>query len=696
MLIRTSRGKMKAVMQSEAAECGLACVVMLANYHGRHVDLAVARRQMNVSARGASISSVMQMASRMGLDCRPLRAELDYLQTLQVPCILHWDLAHFVVVNKVTSKGAEIYDPARGFYLMPMAEVSRHFTGILIEVLPTKGFQPPVVERRPLKLGTLMGQLVGVRRSFIQVVGLAICLELLGLALPFQLQWVLDQGIVSSDVPLIWTVAFAFSVILAITTLLSIGRAHVITWLGASINTQWVTGIFRHLLVLPTSFFERRHMGDVVSRFTSAKIIQSVVTSSFAETVLDGLTGSFTLLVLFWYDARLTLLVLTGLAVYVAARVFNYRRLRMLSEEQVIYGARQQSELMESVRGIQAIKLANRYGERGGRLATATSEATEREMLTQRVGMVYNALNQGIFGFQKIALVALGGILVSKNHMSAGMLVAFLAYADQFTLKVGRLVDKAVDLRMLKMHAERLADITMEPPEGNLEGQPGVEPSDASLEARGLSFRYGEDEPWVFKNLSFRIEDGEFVAITGPSGCGKSTLAKVLLGLLEPSEGQVLFGGVDIRRLGKNRYRSFISAVMQDDQLFAGTLAQNIAFFDPEADETDIHAAARLAMVHDDIMVSPMRYETSVGDMGSTLSGGQKQRVLIARALYSKPRLLMLDEATSHLDVSREESFNAAVRDMTMTRVSIAHRPDTIEAADRVIELDKWTIPLTM
>lgn len=238
---------------------------------------------------------------------------------------------------------------------------------------------------------------------------------------------------------------------------------------------------------------------------------------------------------------------------------------------------------------------------------------------------------------------------------------------------------------MLKLHAERVADIALTVPEKTSTAPwTGPVPT-ASIELRNVSFRYGDGEPWILHQCNLRIEAGECVALVGSSGCGKTTLAKIALGLLEPTEGQVLFGGTDIRKLGLDTYRQWVGAVMQDDQLFAGSILDNISFFDPDVTAEQVEVAARMAAIHDDILAMPMGYQSLVGDMGSSLSGGQKQRVILARALSRRPKLLVLDEATSHLDIERERLVNAHVRGLDVTRLVIAHRPETISAANRVV-----------
>ncbi len=318
----------------------------------------------------------------------------------------------------------------------------------------------------------------------------------------------------------------------------------------------------------------------------------------------------------------------------------------------------------------------------------------------RRATATFSALSKLVFGAQRVLLIWLGARMALDGAMTAGTLVLCIAYADMFATRAGGLIDKFIDLRLLGVHARRIADIAQQPPERDRAGDRADEyagpPPEASLDIEGLSFRYGEDELWVVRDCSFRISAGESVAIVGPSGAGKTTLAKLLLGLLPPDAGTIRIGGIDIDRYGLSNYRARVGAVMQDDALFAGSVADNIAFFDPDARPDAVTEAARRAGIHDEIAAMSMGYETLVGDMGSALSGGQKQRVLLARALFRNPDILVLDEATSHLDVERERKINAEIAALRITRLIIAHRPETIRSADRILmvadgRVDAWT-----
>jgi ATP-binding cassette subfamily B protein RaxB len=439
------------------------------------------------------------------------------------------------------------------------------------------------------------------------------------------------------------------------------------------------------MLRLPLDWYEKRHVGDIVSRFGSVGVIQGTITTQFIGSVLDGLMSVVTLVVLCLYSLKLTALVVGLFAIYLLLRLAFFRPLYRLNEEQIVLAAKQQTEMLETIRGALPIKLGNKQIERGARYANAMVETSNRALGVQRLSIVFASLNSLLFGIGHVVLVWLAAYMVLGGTFTAGMLIAYIAYANQFSSRAGGLVDYAIQLKMLRLHAERVADIALAEPEAAVDPTWIGDAPDASLEVRDISFRYADGEPWILRHCSFRIEPGQSLALIGPSGCGKTTLAKIILGLLKPEEGEVLFGGVDIRRLGLGRYRGLIGAVMQDDQLFAGSIADNISFFDPAVTPLRIEAAAQMAAINDDIAQMPMAYESLVGDMGSALSGGQKQRVILARALYREPSLLVLDEATSHLDIKCERQINYAVSRLVVTRIVIAHRPETIASAECVL-----------
>jgi ATP-binding cassette subfamily B protein RaxB len=687
-LIRRALGggrRLPAFLQTEAAECGLACLGMVACWHGHRIDLAGLRRRFTLSMKGATLAYLMQAAGKLQLSPRPLRLELDELSRLSLPCVLHWDLNHFVVLASVNEREAVIHDPAGGRRRIAIEELSRHFTGIALELSPTADFRP-VDERRRVRLRDLTGPVTGLSRSLAQVVLLALLLQAVALLSPFYMQWVVDGAVVSEDRDLLTVLGLGFLLLAGVQVAISALRSWVVLYLGTSLNLQWLANVFAHLLRLPVSWFEKRHLGDVVSRFGAVATIQRTLTSSFVEALIDGVMAAATLAMMLAYSPGLAAVAVGAVAAYGLLRAAYYGPLKRATEEHIVHAARQQSHFLETVRGVQSIKLFGRQEERRARWLNLAVDAVNRDVAVQKLTLGFRSANGVVFGAERVAVVWLGALQVLDSAFSVGMLFAFLAYKEQFSARVAGLVDKAIELRMLQLQGERLADIVLAPAESDpASAPPPVE--DASIEVRGLSFRYSDTEPFVIRDCSFRIEPGESVAIVGASGGGKTTLVKIMLGLLAPTDGQVLVGGVDLQKLGVDAYRRLVGTVMQEDPLFAGSIADNVSFFDPDPSQEAVERCTRLAAVHEDIAAMPMGYHTLIGDMGAALSGGQRQRILLARALYKQPRILFLDEATSALDVERERQVNAAVRGLALTRILIAHRPETIASADRVIVL---------
>ncbi|MDK2376544.1 peptidase domain-containing ABC transporter [Serratia sp. T13T92] len=688
--------RLPMMQQTQATECGLACIGMISNYFGHSIDLVTLRRRFSTSLKGATLADVMLVAHQLGLAGRALRLEMDELVKLRRPCILHWELNHFVVLKSVSKNKITIHDPARGIRDVPMDEVSRCFTGVALELMPTANFKK-IEEKQTVSMLTLIGSVIGIRSAFAQIFILSVAMELFAILGPFYMQWVMDQVLVSADRDLLTLLGIGFICVVVMQTAISVIRSWVTTWFSSLLSVQWTANVFSRLLGLPMAYFETRHVGDIVSRFGSIGTIQSTLTSRFISTILDGIMAFATLALLFVYNTTLTWIVIGLFVAYAIIRLVSFRPFRQANEDQIITGARAQSILLESIRGVQAVKLNNKQEVRLTSYANAVVETTNKGIVIQRLSIGFSALQGVISGIGRVVLIWLAAREVLDGNFSVGMLTAFVSFADQFIGRASGLIDALIDFRMLRLHGERLADIVLTDKEEDMEATIAVPARDGEspgpgLDIKALSFRYAETEPLVIDECSFTINPGESVAIIGPSGQGKTTLAKLLLGLLKPEAGSIEVDGIDIRKQGMQLHRERIGCVMQDDILFAGSIADNICFFDTKPDQALIEKVAQLAQIHEDIMAMPMAYQSLVGDMGSSLSGGQNQRVLLARALYRQPDLLVLDEASSHLDVERERLINQEIKAMPITRVIIAHRPETIRSADRVFLLNKGKV----
>jgi len=684
--------RVSPILQTERAECGLACLAMIANFWGHKIDIENMRRRFSVSLKGVTLKSLISMSRALHFIPRPIKAELHQLDLLKLPCILHWDMNHFVVLTKIKNNKITILDPAVGLRQMNLAEFGRHFTGVVLELVPSNEFEQKKEENR-VSYKSLVRQIKGLNYAIGHILILGLAIQICSLISPLYIQWTLDKVLPYNDHQLITVLGIGFSILVVLNTTLSALRSWATTVLATQINYQWLSNTFAHLLKLPMAFFEKRHTGDIISRFGSIQTIQHSITTQFAEGVIDGLLviGTFTMMLT--YSWTLTLITFVSVLLYLFLRIILFKALRNASSEEIIQTARQQTSFLETVRGMQGIRLFGRSNERLVGWLNILTDQFNANLRGARISVSYHAFRGILFGIERVAIIWLATIAVLDNKFSTGMLFAFLSYKEQFTERITSLINIVFDMRMLKLHVERLADIVNAEPEDIGEQQEiEVSHSNASIEFVNVSFKYSDNEPYILKNINLIIPSGQSIAITGQSGCGKTTLIKILLGLIEPTEGEVKYGGLSLRKLGLDNYRRYLGAVMQEDQLFTGSIADNICFFDPSPDTNRIEHCANLAAIHQEIVKMPMAYNSLVGDIGTGLSGGQKQRILLARALYKEPKLLVLDEATSHLDVQNEAFVNSAIKGLTLTRVIVAHRPETISMADRMIVLKSGSI----
>jgi ATP-binding cassette, subfamily B, bacterial CvaB/MchF/RaxB len=682
-----NKRQLPILLQTEGAECGLACIAMVASYWGHRIDIPSMRNRFSVSMKGVSLKGLMTMASGLSLQTRPLKLDLQHVPELKLPCILHWDMNHFVVLRSVSAKYIVLHDPAVGKRHLTMDDFAKHFTGIALEIMPTERFKAKE-ERQQFSMLSLMGRVVGLRRSLFQLLALGMALQVCALIAPFYMQWIVDEALLASDRDLITVLGCGFLLLALLQTAIGTVRSWVTTVLATSLNLQWLGNAFAHLLRLPLPYFEKRHTGDIVSRFSSIRQIQTSLTTQFVEGVIDGTLVLGTLVMMLLYSTSLAALAIVAVLLYALLRWAIYGPLRDANSEEIIHSAKQQSHFMETVRGMQSIRLFGRGEERRSDWMNSLTDEFNAQLRIARLAVSYQTANSLLFSCERVVVVWLAALAVLSNEFSVGMVFAFISYKDQFSQRMASLIDKLFELHMMRLHGERVADIVLAQAERDGDvAEVDLDHITPLIEIKNLSFRYSDSEPEVIREFNLVIPAGQCVAITGPSGCGKTTLIKLLLGLLTPTEGEICIGGLPLASVGLSNYRQMLGTVMQDDTLFAGSVSDNIAFFDPMIDMQRVYQCAELAAIAPEIAAMPMAFNTLVGDIGTGLSGGQKQRILLARALYKNPKVLVLDEATSHLDVWNEQAVNQAIQKIRLTRIIVAHRPETIQMAERVIVL---------
>lgn len=683
-----TRARVRLVRQTEIAECGLACLAMVANYHGLDIDLGTLRRRFTPSLRGAPLRSLMGLADKIGLTPRAVKLPLEELKNLHTPCVLHWDMNHYVVLERVRNDKALIHNPDGRSINMPLEEVSKHFTGVALELRPSDNFEVGKYRER-LKLSQLWRRITGLKRAIAQILVLTLVLQAFVLASPYYMQLAIDNALPALDLDLLAVLAVGFGLFTLINAGASLLRSFVLLVAGTTLGFTLASNIARRLFRLPVDWFEKRHTGDILSRFQSIGPIQNMLIQGAVAAIVDGLMAVLTLALMVWYSPLLAAIAIGAFILYGIVRAVSFSFQREAEEAAIITGGKEQSTLIETLRGITTLRLFGRETLRHALWQAKLTDSINADVRMARIAIWQGTANAIIFGLENILTIYLAiSFVIEGSGFSVGMVFAYMAYKNQFVGTSAALIDKAIQFKMLGLHLERLSDIALSDEDKSFGDSLDRETTlKGRIEVRDVFYRYSPSDPLVLHGVNLTVEQGDFIAITGPSGGGKSTLLKLLLGLVEPESGEVLVDGLPLNRFGYKSFHSQIAAVLQDDSLFAGTLADNIALFDENVDMERVIHAAMAASIHTDIAQMPMQYETLVGDMGSTLSGGQKQRVLLARALYREPKILLMDEGTAHLDMEHERIVNQAISAMGITRIIIAHRKETIEAAERTLTM---------
>ena len=681
-----SRNTLPMIFQTEMSECGLACLAMIANYYGKFSDIRSLRESLCMPANGASAKHVLQAALQLNLQGRALKLELKDIYLLTLPAILHWDTDHFVVLKKVSHKSLIIHDPTVGIRKYKLVELDNHFTGIAIELRPTASFtREDLVKKYSLK--DYFKITPSFRGAIWHLFFLSLLLQLLSLVSPLYLQLVIDQGLSKGDMDIIFLVALLFSLVIFAKTSVSYFRGIVLLQFSSQLGFQMVSNTFAHLLKLPLSYFERREMGDIVSRFSSLDNIKQLVTHEMITVIVDGLFSFLSLVLLFLYSPILAVVALFFVIALLLTRLLTIPREKTYRQETLQTGAKQQTRFMENIR---CMPVTKNYGIESERLSEWQNCYAHFVNTSYRLGhlqLSLSSLHNLLSGLDHIVTIYLGSVAIFSGQMTIGQLMSFIFLKQNFSGSVSAMLPKLAEIRLLRLELDRVSDIISADPEQSYQDNSLLQLDVCgSIEVNNLSFHY-PSEPELFRSLSFLIETGEFLAISGRSGCGKSTLLKLLLGLNKPAKGTVFADGRPIFELGIKHYRSQVSAVLHGDSLLSGSLAYNVNLETEPLNSERLKEACRRSCILDDICQLPMGFNTQVGEMGVALSAGQVQRILLARALYRHPKILLLDEALSHLSTNVAQQIIRNIRDVNITLILVTHNSDLVNLADYSLEL---------
>lgn len=698
------------IRQTESAECGLACLLMIAAWHGLHTDMSEMRNRFNISMQGMNLHQLMACSSEMNLSGRAVRLELDDLKSLRVPCILHWDLNHFVVLYKIRRGRLILHDPDRGRVRLSLNDAGKHFTGIALELIPTPAFTPRD-DRKKIRLRHLTGRTPGLLPSLTRIMIFAVAAELLALGSPLLSQAIIDDVLVSADRSLLVIIIIALFLFSMTQMLLSLARQWAVITLSVNFNMQWTANVFHHLVQLPLAWFEARGKGSINARFGAVDTIQEALTTELLEGMLDVFLVVLSLGIMLLYSPALTLIALLAAVFYALLRGLWYPSLRQAAEDAWDAETRESGHFLETLSGILSLRVNGVTFRRESAWLNLNVTRRNTQLRQSRLSMYYGVIHTLTGSLVAAAVLWKGAGEVLEGTFTVGMLIAYLSFQGRFSDSLNSLTDKFFSWQMLDIYNERFADIVLTPTEDQaaaaetlsggdilrkvpcfFQGGNSQQTSCSLLSLEGITFSHRGCKTPLLRGIYLTLNPGEVVAITGRSGCGKTTLAKLILAIHTPDEGIIRSFGIMHSHSDYLRIRQRIGTVLQEDHLFSGSIADNIIFFFEPRDDERMQRCASLAKIDTDITAMPMGYQTIIGETGTGLSGGQKQRILLARALYKEPGFLLLDEATSHLDVESEIEISRTLRQLGLPILLIAHRPETIASADRVLCLENGSL----
>jgi ATP-binding cassette, subfamily B, bacterial HlyB/CyaB len=678
--------------QQSAADCGVACLVMISRYWGKSFSINRLREIANISRSGASLRGLTVAAEAIGFTTRPVKASLDKLAEQPLPAIAHWEGKHYIVVYEIRKKRVIVGDPAIGQRTLTTAEFKQGWTGYALLLQPTAQFKETPAAVTPF--WQFLDLVKPHSRVLLEVLAASILIQVFGLVTPLFTQLLLDRVVVQGSTLTLNTVGLGLIIFGLFRVVINGLRQYLLDHTANRIGIALLVGFIKHTFRLPLAFFESRYVGDIVSRVQENQKIQRFLTGEALSIILDLLTVFVYVGLMFWYSSAMAWLSLAIVPPYILLALVATPFLRRISREVFNALANENSYLIQSLTGIRSIRSMAIEQTVRWHWEELLNTLTRKNFSGQVISNQLQIFSSTIETLVSTGLLWFGAWLVIQNQLTIGQLVAFNMLLGNIIRPFQRLIVLWNQLQEVIISTERINDVLEAEPEEDLQFQPRqfLTLLHGEIRFENVTFRYHpESDINVLENLSFVIQPEQTVAVVGRSGSGKTTLAKLILGLYPPTDGKVLIDSQDVTSISLRSLRSQIGVVDQDTFLFGGTIRENISIAHPEATLEEIIEAAQLAGANEFIKQLPMGYETQIGEGGGLLSGGQRQRLAIARALLGNPRLLVFDEATSHLDPESERIIQNNLRKILQGRTSliIAHRLSTVRNADQILVLDR-------
>ena len=684
--------KVPVIMQMEALECGAACLAMVAAYYGKWVPLEQVRRDCGVSRDGSNARNVLVAARSYGFAAKGYRYEPDSLRTDgQFPCIIHWNMEHFVVLNGFTKDKAVLNDPARGLVSVSMEEFDRSFTGICLILEPGADFTPGGKPKSVLEFARHRLKGAGPAISF--VVLCTIIGSLLGIIQPAFSRIFYDRLLTGQNPE--WFMPFMAALI--VFSCLQVFIAGVQMLYSNRINARFAvvgsTSFLWKVLHLPMDFFSQRLAGDIQARQSSNAGVANALVNTFAPLSLQLIMMVFYFVVMVRYSWQLTLLGLVSIAVNMAmARVISQKRIN-LSRVQMRDGGKLSSATVSGIEMIETIKASGAENGFFGRWAGYQASVNTQQMRSARMEQILGLIPSVISVVCSSAITIAGAWLTMNGQFTVGMIAQFQGFLSSFSGPIGSLISAGQSLMEMRTEMERIEDVMQYPDDPAFhtapdEAEGSFEKLSGMVELKNVTFGYSRLAQPLIRDFNLTLKPGSRVALVGASGCGKSTVAKLISGLYQPWSGEILFDGQPMGSISREKLTGSLAVVDQDIVIFEDTIANNIRMWDTSIEDFEVTLAAWDAQIYHDIMRRDGGFQNKLTEGGKDLSGGQRQRLEIARVLAQDPTIIIMDEATSALDAKTEYEVVSAIRNRGITCIVVAHRLSTIRDCDEILVMD--------
>ena len=679
--------KTPTVFQMEATECGAASLSMIFGYFGKFLPLEQMRIETGVSRDGCNAGNIMRAAKRYGLECKGYRREPEALREIETPCIIHWNFNHFVVFEGFKKGFAYLNDPAIGRRKLTMEELDEGFTGVVLTFKLTDAFEKE--KKKNTAWSLIGGRLKGQYGVLFKLFYVGLLLVFPGLVLPVLSQIFVDDILIGGYTDWITKILVFMGCLVVMKAGLHYYRDLVLQKLRSKLTLTSGIGFLSHMLRLPMSFFDQRYAGDLVNRMQNNTELSAFLAGDLAETVLNIMIAVFYLVILFLYSPIMTLIGLVNVAVCVAVVVLSKQFISNASIKQQMSGGKLYGAVCAGLSITDTLKASGAENEYVSRVLGYQVKDANLIQEQTRFQKIISAIPSATGQITDVLHVLVGGMLVINGSISMGMLSAFCGLFDSFIAPVNSLVSFAQKIQTLKASINRVEDVQKYPQDAQYDQERQVKKANKKLNGditlRNISFGYSALKPPLVDNFSFRLSSGETIAFVGPSGCGKSTVSKMISGLYRPWGGQILMDGTPMDQIPRECITASISTVSQNITLFTGTIRDNLMMWNKAILEEDMIAAAKDACIHDFIISCPGGYDYNLTENATNISGGQRQRLEIARALATKPSILIMDEATSALDPIVEKKVMDNIRRRGCTCVIVAHRLSAIRDCNQIV-----------